>query len=120
MHTQGKLSFKHEYGQHYSINNEGYWLGRIRGYDNAVRLIACWDVCANIPTERLLQYAELPRAHRDHIETQQPMSLQDELVAALDRAANALESRCAFGEADLITALLEKHNLVKHNDVSKI
>ena len=43
-HTSNPWSFKHEFAKHYSITHNGYWIGRMRGKENAQLVSAAPDL----------------------------------------------------------------------------
>lgn len=43
-HTPKPWSFKHEFARHYSITHNGYWIGRMRGKENAQLVSAAPDL----------------------------------------------------------------------------
>lgn len=43
-HTPTNWNFKHEFAKHYSITHNGYWIGRMRGKENAQLVSAAPDL----------------------------------------------------------------------------
>ena len=43
-HTPTNWNFKHEFAKHYSITHNGYWIGRMRGQENAQLVSAAPDL----------------------------------------------------------------------------
>lgn len=75
-HTPSNWSFKHEFAKHYSITHNGYWIGRMRGKENAQLVSAAPDLLEAL--QRLLN------AENDEYLT--PIGVRDLARAAIAKA----------------------------------